>query len=401
MKRYTVLSMEQALSLPSATLRFAQLGWRVIRIEAVSTGSGLPGDPNRYIGSRIDPEMRDDDRRSYFIAPNVGKEAIALNLKEPGGQEVLRQLIRELNVDVFCCNTVPSRYRSLGIDYATLSAAKPDLIWAGISAMGPEYPDMPGYDPVVQALCGYMEVTGDAKGSPTLVGLPVIDLKAGDEVFANVMLALLERAETGRGKEIHISMLQAAASWLITVLPLIDFDCHPSEITRAGNEHRKFIPTNVYPAKDGFVYMAIGSDVQWKRLTELPRFVSIANAVRVTNEGRYKEREAIYRDIGAVTSRYGIAEIAADLKQATIPNAQINDIHQVIDLAQLRDKLTTTVTPAGKTVRMQPMAVDQAGAQTRLHFPHKYGEDTRAVLAEAGFTQTRIDALASSGVIPR
>ena len=136
------------------------------------------------------------------------------------------------------------------------------------------------------------------RGRPTVMGLPVIDLKAGDEVYANVMLALLERAETGRGKEIHVSMLQAAASWLITVLPLIDFDCDPSEITRAGNEHRKFIPTNVYPAKDGFVYMAIGSDVQWKRLSELPRFASIANAARVTNEGRAREREAIYRDIG-------------------------------------------------------------------------------------------------------
>ncbi|HET9042314.1 MAG TPA: CoA transferase, partial [Burkholderiales bacterium] len=84
MKRYTVLSMEQALSLPSATLRFAQLGWRVIRIEAVSSGDGLPGDPNRYIGARV----VDDDRRSYFVAPNVGKEAIALNLKDPRGHEV-------------------------------------------------------------------------------------------------------------------------------------------------------------------------------------------------------------------------------------------------------------------------------------------------------------------------
>jgi itaconate CoA-transferase len=388
--------MEQALSLPSATLRFAQLGWRVIRIEAASSADGLPGDPNRYIGLRV----ADDDRRSYFIAPNVGKEAIALNLKEPRGQAVLRQLIRELNVDVFCCNTIPSRYRGLGIDYATLSAAKPDLIWAGISAMGPEYPDTPGYDPVIQAQCGYMEVTGDANGPPTLVGLPVIDLKAGDEVYANVMLELLERAETGKGREIHVSMLQAAASWLVTVLPLIDFDCDPREITRAGNEHRKFIPTNVYPTKDGFIYMAIGSDVQWKRLTELPRFTSVANPVRVTNEGRHKEREAIYRDIGLVTARYSIEEIAADLKRATIPNAQINDIRQVIDLAQLRDKLTTTVMPSGKTVRMQPMAVDRDDTRTRLHFPHKYGEDTRAVLAEAGFQKAEIDALASSGVIP-
>ena len=84
MKRRTVLSMEQALSLPYATLRFAQLGWRVIRIEAVG-GEGLRGDPNRYIGTRV----ADDDRRSYFIAPNVGKEAIALNLKDPRGRELV------------------------------------------------------------------------------------------------------------------------------------------------------------------------------------------------------------------------------------------------------------------------------------------------------------------------
>jgi itaconate CoA-transferase len=386
--------MEQALSLPSATLRFAQLGWRVIRIEAVG-GSGLPGDPNRYIGSRV----ADDDRRSYFIAPNVGKEAIALNLKDPRGHEVLHRLVRELDADVFCCNTVPSRYKSLGIDYATLSAVKPDIIWAGISAMGPKYPEVPGYDPVIQALAGYMEVTGDIKGPPTVMGLPVIDLKAGDEVYANVMLALLERNETGKGCEFHVSMLQAAASWLITVLPLIDFDCDPIEITRAGNEHRKFIPTNVYPAKDGFIYMAIGSDVQWKRLSELPNFASIARPERATNEGRARDREGIYRDIGAATARMTLAEVIADLKKATIPNAQISDLNKVIGLEQLRDKLTMTATPSGKKVRMQPLAVDRKDARTELHFPHKYGADTRAVLAEAGYAGGEIEALAAGGVI--
>ena len=94
MKRRTILSLEQALSLPSATLRFAQLGWRVIRIEAV-VSEGLRGDPNRYIGARV----ADDDRRSYFIAPNVGKEAIALNLKDPRGRALLPRLIRELDGD--------------------------------------------------------------------------------------------------------------------------------------------------------------------------------------------------------------------------------------------------------------------------------------------------------------
>ncbi|HMK70632.1 MAG TPA: CoA transferase [Xanthobacteraceae bacterium] len=391
----TILSLEQALSLPSATLRFAQLGWRVIRIEATKADGGLPGDPNRYIGGRV----ADDDRRSYFIAPNVGKEAIALNLKHPRGQEILRRLITALNVDVFCCNTLPSRYTSLGIDYPTLSAVKPDLVWAGISAMGPDYPDVPGYDPVIQAMCGYMEVTGDANGSPTQMGLPVIDLKAGDEVYANVMLALLEHSETGHGKQINVSMLQAAASWLITVLPLIDFDCEPNEITRAGNEHRKFIPTNVYPAKDGFVYLAIGSDMQWRRLTALPKFAPVANDVRVTNEGRHREREAIHRDMAAVTSRHSVDEILADLRAATVPSTRIFDIRQVSALPQLRTKLTRTVMPNGKTIRMQPMAVDVEGAAAEMSFAPKYGADTHRVLAQAGYTQAEIAGMTAAGIV--
>jgi crotonobetainyl-CoA:carnitine CoA-transferase CaiB-like acyl-CoA transferase len=394
-KRRTVLSLEQALALPSATLRFAQLGWRVIRIEAAQTDGGLPGDPNRYIGSRV----AEDDRRSYFIAPNVGKEAIALNLKHPRGHEILQRLIAALNVDVFCCNTLPSRYKSLGIDYPTLSSVKPDLIWAGISAMGPEYPDVPGYDPVMQAMCGYMEVTGDPAGSPTQMGVPVTDLKAGDEVYANVMLALLERNETGRGKEIHVSMLQAAASWLITVLPLIDFDCEPNEITRSGNAHRKFIPTNVYPAKDGFVYLAIGSDVQWRRLTAVPKFACVGNRVRATNEGRHQERPSIYRDITAVTSRHTVEELLADLRSATVPATRIFNIPQVRELPQLAGKLTRTVMPNGKVVRMQPMAVDVEGAACKLSFPPSYGGDTRRVLAQAGYSDSELEALAADGIV--
>ncbi|MCC4117254.1 CoA transferase [Aromatoleum toluclasticum] len=396
MKRRTVLSMEQALSMPYATLRFAQLGWRVIRLESTPSGEGLPGDPNRYIGGKV----ADDDRRTYFIAPNVGKEAIALNLKEPDGQALLRRLLVELDVDVFCCNTVPRRYKQLGIDYTTLAAAKPDLIWAGISAMGPDYPDAPGYDPVIQAMAGYMELTGPADGPPTLAGVPVIDLKAGDEVYANVMMALLERAESGKGTRIDVSMLQAAASWLITTLPLLDFDCQPSEITRCGNEHRKFIPTNVYPTADGFIYMAIGSDVQWKRLCEIPKFASIGNAVRTTNEGRAREREAIHRDVAAVTRGHPTAEIVADFRDATIPHAPIHDIPAVRDMEAIRRRLTTTRMPGGKLVHMQPMAVDVPVADGgELPFAPRYGQHTDAVLREAGCSDEEIGLLHARGII--
>jgi crotonobetainyl-CoA:carnitine CoA-transferase CaiB-like acyl-CoA transferase len=368
----------------------------VIRIEALGSGRGLPGDPNRYIGSRV----ADDDRRSYFIAPNVGKEAIALNLKTAQGREVLQRLVKELNADVFCCNTVPERYRPLGIDYAALSAAKPDLIWAGISALGPEYPDLPGYDPVIQAMAGYVELTGDANGTPVLCGVPVIDLKAGDEVYANVLLALAERAETGRGREIHVSMLQAAASWLITTLPLIDFDCEPWEVTRAGNEHRKFVPTNVYPARDGFFYMAIGSDVQWQRLTALPRFTGLASDSRLTNEGRVADRANLHRDIAAVTVTMSTQEVTADLRAATIPHARINGVAAVRELEALRERLTTTQMPGGKRVRMPPMAVDLPGTARAFSFPPKYGEHTRPVLREAGFSDVECQSLAAAGAIP-
>jgi crotonobetainyl-CoA:carnitine CoA-transferase CaiB-like acyl-CoA transferase len=394
MKQRTVISMEQALSMPYATLRFAQLGWRVIRIEAAPTGRGLPGDPNRYIGKVV----VDDDRRSYFIAPNVGKEAIALNLKSEEGQGVLHRMIKQLDADVFCCNTIPSRYSQLGIDYKTLSSIKPNLIWAGISAMGPDYPNVPGYDPAIQAMAGYMELTGPADGSPTLAGVPIIDLKAGDEVYASVMAALLERYESGKGSEINVSMLQAAASWLITTMPLLDFDCDVSEITRCGNEHRKFIPTNAYATSDGFIFMAIGSDIQWQRLTEIARFTSIANEVRKTNEGRHAERQAIHADIGAITAQVTTDEVSADFRTAMIPHAPINTIPQVAEMAAVATKVTRSILPDGSLLRMQPLAVD--GALRDLKFAPKYSEHTGSVLRECGYSSEEIKRLAKQGVIP-
>jgi crotonobetainyl-CoA:carnitine CoA-transferase CaiB-like acyl-CoA transferase len=396
MKRRTVLSLEQALSLPYATLRFAQLGWRVIRVEAWTPGDERPGDPNRYVGSAV----VDADRRSYFVAPNVGKEAIALNLRTPEGRSLLLDLVGKLGVDVFCCNTLPRRYAALGIDYETLSAVKPDLVWAAISAMGPAYPDAPGYDPVLQAMAGYMELTGEASGPPMLTGVPVIDLKAGDELYAGVLYALVERAETGRGQRIDVSMLQAAASWLITTLPLLDFDCAPSEVTRCGNEHRKFIPTNVYATRDGFVFVAIGNDLQWQRLTSLPRFAALARDSRATNAGRHAERVAIQAELGAACAMHATSELVGDFTAATIAHAPIHDIHAVRALPALRDALTTTRTPDGRVLRMQPAAISLPGTRREFRFAPTYGEHTEAVLREAGVGSAALASLVRSGVIP-
>jgi crotonobetainyl-CoA:carnitine CoA-transferase CaiB-like acyl-CoA transferase len=265
--------------------------------------------------------------------------------------------------------------------------------------MGPDYPNVPGYDPAVQAMSGFMELTGDRDGMPTLSGIPVIDLKAGDEVFAGVCLGLLQRSETGTGKAIHISMLQVAASWLVTTLPLIDFDCDYAEITRAGNEHRKFVPSNVYKTKDGYIYVAIGNDVQWQRLTEIPAFSNIAKEQRATNKGRMQDLREIYQEIDAVTSITSTAELVHFFQDATIAHAIINTVPEVRELDALRDKLTTTETPDGKVVRMQPMPVDEAGAITNLSFPPKYGEHTLSVLTEAGYQTEQLTELETAGVI--
>jgi crotonobetainyl-CoA:carnitine CoA-transferase CaiB-like acyl-CoA transferase len=393
-RQRVVLSLEQALSLPHATLRFVHRGWRVIRIEATPTPGGLPGDPNRYIGRRI----AGDDRRSYFIAQNVGKEAIAIDLKKPEGQALLLRIIAALKVDVFCCNTMPKRYRQLGIDYETLIAAKPDLVWAGISAMGPDYPDVPGYDPAMQAMVGFMELTGNRDGPPMLSGVPLIDLKAGDDVYAEVMAALLDREDTGCGRAIHVSMLQSAASWLVTTMPLLNFDCDPSEITRAGNEHRKFIPTNTYPTADGFVFMAIGNDLQWKRLTQIPKFTSLANEGRWTNEGRHEQRAQIHIDVAAVTRRFVTTELMDDFRRATIPHAPIQTIPQVAAMEAVARKMTTSVMPDGRVLRLQPPAVD-LDRPAHFAFPPRYGEHTGSVLREAGLSLDECADLAARAIV--
>jgi crotonobetainyl-CoA:carnitine CoA-transferase CaiB-like acyl-CoA transferase len=145
--------------------------------------------------------------------------------------------------------------------------------------------------------------------------------------------------------------------------------------------------------------MAIGSDVQWRRLTEISYFAPVASAVRGTNEGRVREREAIHRDMAAVTRQHTTEEIANDFRRATIPHAPIHDIPAVRDMEAVRSRLTTTRTPEGKTVRMQPMAVDVPGVATELSFPAKYGEDTMTVLKEAGFTADECASLQEQGII--
>lgn len=394
-----MVSVEQALSMPYATLRFVHLGWRVIRVEPTPVpGRRARGDPNRSIGRPVAGE----DRHSYFVAPNAGKEAVALNLKEEEGRALLRRLVRDLPADVFCTNTLPAHHRDLGIDFEALRGEREDLVWCAISAMGTEHPGVPGYDPVTQALCGYMDLTGEKDGPPLQCGPPIIDLKAGDEAFAQVLLALWEREGTGRGRRIDVSMARAAVSWLHTFLPMLDMGSPPGELRRNGNEHRQFIPVNAYPARDGFVYLAIGSDAQWHRFVAQPMFAPLDEPRYATNEGRRLHREDLHGSIAAVARRHPAAAIAAALAAAGIPHAPITPVEEVPDLPFVAATALRTVAPDGRAIRLPPPAVDtpflREGGRT-LRFAPAYGGDTDAVLGEIGLGAGEIAALRGRGVV--
>jgi crotonobetainyl-CoA:carnitine CoA-transferase CaiB-like acyl-CoA transferase len=164
---------------------------RVIRIEAPPRG-----DPNRYVGIEA---LGVGGMNSYFLSVNAGKDSITLNLKEEEGKYILHDLISSLNVDIFASNQIPRNYAKLGIDYETLRGVKEDIIWVGVTGYGPDIFE-PAYDPIIQAECGLMEINGERERSPMNIGVPIVDMGAGEHVYGQIMKALFEKELTGAGK---------------------------------------------------------------------------------------------------------------------------------------------------------------------------------------------------------
>mgnify|MGYP002641995908 FL=1 len=323
-------------------------------------------------------------------------------LKE--GKALLKRLIRELPVDVFCTNTMPGRHQSLGVDYETLKGVREDLIWCGISAMGEAYPNVPGYDPVMQAQCGYMDLSGAADGPPMQCGPPLTDLKAGDEAFTQVVLALWERDQFSRGKHIDISMAQVAVSWLHTFLPMLDMGSRPEELRRSGNEHRQFIPVNAYRTDGGYIYLAIGSDVQWQRLVGQQMFASLDLPRYATNEERRNNKRELHRSMETITSKHSTDSVAGALVAAGIPHAPITPVEGVMELPFVADTALRTVTPDGETVRLPPPAqstehLEAVGGE--LPFAPAYGESGPAIMTEIGMDEEEVARLYEQGVLAK
>ena len=313
--------------------------------------------------------------------------------------------MRELPVDVFCTNTMPSRHERLGIDYETLRAERNELIWCCISAMGLDHPDVPGYDPVTQAMCGYMDLTGHADGPPLQCGPPLIDLKAGDEAYTQIIQALWERSETGKGKCIDISMAQVAVSWLHTFLPMLEMGNSAEELRRSGNEHRQFIPVNAYRTIDGYVYLAIGSDAQWSRFVRQPIFATLDQERFAGNEGRRKQQDRVTR------IHRGVDREARPRKRWrrrwSPPRSRIRGSRRSRRSGNSR---SCAQQHSGRWLRMvgrfacrlpRSAHLTSESVDRCLPFAPAYSGDSRSIFAEVGLSTVEIAELESKGVAAR
>jgi formyl-CoA transferase len=365
----TVLSLEQATTLPFLTYRLACDGARVIRVENAERP-----DPNRFVGREI---LAEPAMRSYFLPNNCGKEAITLNLGHPEGQALLRQLIVKLRVDVFACNQRPRSYARLGIEPPALRAMKPDLIWLGITGFGPEH-DEAAYDPVLQARSGFMELTGEANGSPLVFGLPMVDLGAAEHGYSEVMKALYRRATTGEGARIDVSMLASAVSWMAAPVVLSSLG---ERVTRKGNGHQFFAPVAVHRTRDGHVYLAVGNDQQWAALTALPRFRGLARPAYTANAGRIGDVEQLGRELSACFADLTTDEALESLRGAGVPVSRVSSLADVMADRLVAGRLVEVTDPrSGLRIALPGPPVGEPAA---LSFPPRLGEHNEKIYGDA------------------
>ena len=390
----TVLSLEQATVLPYLTYRLAMDGMRVIRVEPPGFG-----DPNRRVGEPFRPD--EPTMCSYFFAINAGKEAVTLNLKDPRGRKLLHDLVARLPVDIFATNQLPKNYEPLGIDYETLRRIKPDIIWVGLTGFGPDSNEA-AYDPILQARGGLMDLTGEPDGPPQVVGIPLPDMGTSEHAYGQVMRALYRRAATGEGSRIDVAMIDSTVSWLTQ--PITMARSFGKVMTRRGNTHEFFAPVSVYPTRDGYVYLAVGNDIQWKRMLGLPGFEGLGDPAYETNAGRIADVKRLNERIAEVTRGYDTDTLLWRFREARIPAARVQSVPEVCEDPAVKPKLLRSRDPrTGFEVTLAPPPVMtehlRAAGQT-LPFPPRLGEHNAEVLGGAlGLSDAELSGLAADGVI--
>jgi crotonobetainyl-CoA:carnitine CoA-transferase CaiB-like acyl-CoA transferase len=276
-----VADFSRILAGPYATMLLADLGADVVKVEAPG------GDDTRS----WQPPVR-DGISTYYLAVNRNKRSIALDLKDPADQATAQELARR--ADVLVENFRPGGLARFGLDYETVAAGNPGLIYASISGFGsgPKGAELPGYDLIVQAISGLMSLTGSPDGEPYRAGISVFDVMAGLHATIGVLSALNARHETGRGQHVEVNLLSSALSGLVNqssayvaggVVPL-----------RMGNSHPSLFPYEPLPCSDGELIITAGNNGQFRKLVEVLGVPELADDPRFDrNEKRTANREQL------------------------------------------------------------------------------------------------------------
>ncbi|MCP4669997.1 MAG: CoA transferase [Desulfobacula sp.] len=392
-KNLTVLSLEQATVAPYLTYRLAQDGMNIIRLE-----HPVYGDPNRFIGSNVLDEKR---MNSYFLCINSGKKALSLNMADPEGQEIFKELIKKLDVDIFITNQLPKNYEKLGMAYEIIKEVKPDIIWLGLTGFGPDSNEG-AYDPILQARSGLMELTGEADGDPQVLGIPLPDMGTSEHGYGLLMKALFKRAATGEGTRIDLSMFESSVSWM--TVPITLSKSFGANISRRGNTHEFFSPVSVYKTSNGFVYLAVGNDKQWNSMVSQDMFKSLAKDEYKNNKGRIEDVLNLNKAINAITEQYTSEELIDLFNSITVPISKIKNVNEVVEDPLVAKRILTSTDPkTGTKVTLAPppnMTPFLEENNQKLSFPPRFGEQNQEIYGKLlGYDAAKLDKLKEKGII--
>jgi crotonobetainyl-CoA:carnitine CoA-transferase CaiB-like acyl-CoA transferase len=387
----TVLDLTRVLSGPYCTMQLADMGARVIKIEHPDGG-----DDTRHWGP---PFLNGES--TYFLSINRNKESVTLDFKTPRGRAVLDRLVSR--ADVLVENFRPRTLARQGLDYTSLSAAHPRLIYASLSGYGHTGPraQEPGYDAVLQGEGGLMSITGAADGPPFRLGVAVADIVTGLFAVQGILLALVARQQTGRGQHVDVAMLDSVAA-LLTYQAGIVFATGQSP-GRLGNRHPSIAPYDTFDAADGPIVLAVGNDDQWQRFCRAAGLDAAARDPRfLTNAERVQHGEALRSLITPLMKSRTRADWTARLVDAGVPAGPVRPVNEALADPQLaaREMLTHLTHAAAGDITVLGVPVKLSETPGGVHSPPPIlGEHTDSVLAELGYDAAEIVSMRHEHVV--
>ncbi|MDA8258823.1 MAG: CaiB/BaiF CoA-transferase family protein [Betaproteobacteria bacterium] len=401
-----VLDLSRVLAGPWASQLLGDLGADVIKVEKPGT-NGKGGDDTRGWGPPwlADGEGRPTSDAAYFLCTNRNKRSLTVDITQPAGQAIVRELAAQS--DVLLENFKVGGLKAYGLDYASLSALNPKLVYCSITGFGQDgpYAARAGYDFLIQGMGGLMSVTGRAEGEegagPQKVGVALTDILTGLYATIAIQAALAHRDKTGQGQHIDLALLDVQVACLAN--QAMNYLVSGQAPRRMGNGHPNIVPYQDFPTADGDMILAIGNDGQFARFCEIAGHAGWARDQRfATNAARVRNRKELLPLLRQATVMKTTAEWIALLENAAVPCGPINDLAGVFADPQVLHRGLRVDLPhaaGGKAPQVgNPIRLSATPISYRLA-PPLLGQDTDAVLHELGRSNAAIAALRKAGVI--